>query len=240
MSPLPLLAHREAPAGRLWLAAALALATALALTSCAPASNDVQKDAGSAILAATGRALTSARSLEIRAVSTQAGGPASITFEIEGPNQGEGTFTSSTVSFQAEELRGVDYFRSQTLWSQVGGASLQSDLGDRWVFIAASSSTAAQLTQAFGELTSVRALAGAITKGAATAVRGRVDPVAGTESVAVRVPPSQTIYVATTGKPYPLRWVQSATASVSFSHFGDHFHLKAPRKPLNLAAILGH
>jgi hypothetical protein len=212
---------------------------ALVLSSCAPASNGVQKETGRAILAAAGQALTSTRSLEIQAASTQASGPASITFEIAAPNQGEGTFTSSTVSFQAEELRGVDYFRSQTLWSQVGGASLQSDLGDRWVFIAASSSTAAQLTQAFGELTSVKALAGALTKGDAAAVRGKLDPVAGQESVAVHEPTSQTIYVATTGKPYPLRWVQSPTSSVSFSHFGDKFHLKAPRKPINLAAILG-
>ncbi|HVC21947.1 MAG TPA: hypothetical protein VNH82_00685 [Candidatus Dormibacteraeota bacterium] len=240
MTLLPSLAGGPHSRTRRWLALVAALTgLLLTLSSCAPGSNGVEKESGREIIQAAGAALRSAHSFEIHATSTVAASPASITFEIEGPHSGGGSFTSAAVAFEAEELGGVDYFRSKTLWSQVGGASLQADLGDRWVFIAASSATAAQLTLAFGELTSAANLANALTKTDTTAVRGKSDAVTGQPAVAVRESPTNTIYVATTGKPYPLRWVQSTAGVVTFSHFGKHFHLKAPRKPLNLAALLG-
>ncbi|MGC1184503.1 MAG: hypothetical protein WBA31_05030 [Candidatus Dormiibacterota bacterium] len=240
MTLLPSLADGSVRRTRRWLAL-LAVLTGLLVTlpSCAPGSNGVEKESGRQIIEAAGAALRTAHSFEIQASSTVAASPASITFEIEGPHLGGGSFTSAAVAFQAEELGGVDYFRSKTLWSQVGGASLQADLGDRWVFIAASSATAAQLTLAFGELTSASSLASEITKADKAAVRGKADAVTGQPAVAVHESPTDTIYVATTGKPYPLRWVQSTAGVVTFSHFGKRFHLKAPRKPLNLAAILG-
>lgn len=240
MTPLSSLVAGSPRLVRRWLVlVAVGLGAALILCSCAPASNGIEKDSGREILEAAGAALSSANSFEIRAASTVNSSPASITFEIEGPHRGGGTFASATVAFQAEELGGVDYFRSKTLWRQVGGASLQADLGDRWVFIAATSPTAAELTLAFGELTSAHGLAGELTKGDATAVRGKADPLAGRPAVAVHEPPAETFYVATTGRPYPLRWVQSTAGYVDFSDFGKNFHLKAPHKPLNLAAILG-
>jgi hypothetical protein len=215
-----------------------ALVATVTVTSCAAAPNGIQQERGPAIVAAAGKALGSARTFQIQASSTVQGSQGSIIFDIEGPNEGEGTFTSSTISFQAEELKGTDYFRSTTLWSQVGGASLQSDLGNRWVYIAASSSTAADLTEAFATLTSPKELGMEITKQAPTAVRGKVSVYEGQSVIAVREPPTRTLYVATAGKPYPLRWVQPASGSVTFRDFGRRFHFKVPKKPLNLAAIL--
>lgn len=214
------------------------IATALILASCAAVPNGVQKEEGPAIVAAAGNALGSAGTFEIQASSTVQGSSGSITFDIEGRNEGEGTFTSSTISFQAEELKGIDYFRSRTVWSQVGGAALQADLGNRWVYIAASSSTAVELTQAFATLTSPKELSLEITKQALTAVRGKVRVFEGEPVIAVDEPPTGTLYVATTGKPYPLRWSQSVAGSVIFRDFGKRFHFNVPEKPLNLAAIL--
>ncbi|HUY10287.1 MAG TPA: hypothetical protein VMW80_12765 [Candidatus Dormibacteraeota bacterium] len=239
MTHLPFLAGIPRATARRSLAlSSAALVATLALTSCAPEPNGIQKEKGPAIAAAAARALGSARTFEIQASSTVQGSQGSITFDIEGQNEGVGTFTSSTISFQAEELRGTDYFRSTTLWSQVGGAGLQTDLGNRWVYIAASSSTAADLTQAFATLTSPKALEMEIAKQAPTAVRGKASVYEGQSVIAVSEPPTRTLYVATTGNPYPLRWVQPGSGSVIFRDFGKRFHLKAPRKPLNLAAIL--
>ncbi|MGA7362921.1 MAG: hypothetical protein WBZ07_08235 [Candidatus Dormiibacterota bacterium] len=215
-----------------------ALVATVILTSCSAPPNGIQQEKGPAIVAAAGKALGSARTFQIQATSTVHGSQGSIIFDIEGANEGEGTFTSSTISFQAEELGGTDYFRSTSLWSQVGGASLQSDLGNRWVYIAASSSTAADLTQAFATLTSPKELGLEITKQAPTAVKGKVSVYEGQSVIAVDEPPARTLYVSTTGKPYPLRWVQPASGSVIFRDFGKRFHFKSPKKPLNLAAIL--
>ncbi|HEY6538894.1 MAG TPA: hypothetical protein VI138_07650 [Candidatus Dormibacteraeota bacterium] len=230
---------RGHPGRRKLEVALLAMALMGLLSSCAAASNGVAKESGPAILRAAARALGASHSFEIRASSTIASSPASIDFEIEGPNRGGGTFASASVSFQAEELAGVDYFRSKTLWDQVGGQSLQTALGDRWVFIAASSSTAAQLTQAFGSLTSAHDLAAQLLKGIATAKRGKLGALGGRPTVEVTESPAAAVYVATSGRPFPLRWVQSTAGYVDFLNFGKSFHLKPPAKPLNLAAILG-
>jgi hypothetical protein len=215
-----------------------ALAGALVLSSCTAAANGIASKSAPAILDAAGAALVSAHTFEIQATSAGSGTPASVTFKIDGKNVGEGSFVTSSLSFQAEELHGTDYFRSQTLWSQVGGPTLQGALGDRWVYISASSSTATELTAVFGTLTSPPTVAKQLTKSAQTSVRGKVGTVDGEPVISVTEPKAGTIYVATTGKPYPLRWQQSSVGRVVFSSFGAHFNIVAPKGAVNLAAIL--
>lgn len=227
----------RSPHRRVALGAAV-ISAALFLASCAAAPNGVQKESAFAIVNAAGQSLQSARTLEIQATSTTQGSEASLTFDIEGKNVGGGTFTSSTLSFQAEELHGIDYFRSKTLWSQVGGASLQSALGNRWVYIAASSSTAAELTQVFGSLTSPKALAQQLTKDAKSSVKGKGSRFEGQPVISVTEPHAGTIYVATTGAPYPLRWVEASTGYVDFRDFGKRFNITAPKGALNLQHLL--
>lgn len=233
-----LFAHRAGAAARRRLALGAVAMAVLTLAACAAGPNDVQKLSGPEIVSAAARALSSAGSYRIEATSTVAGNPGSITFDVAGQHQGEGKFTSAAISFQAEEMNGIDYFRSTTLWSQFGGASLQADLGNRWVYIAASSSTAAELTQAFTSLTSPKQLALELTKPAPTAVRGRGGVFDGQPAVAVNEPPGGVLYVATTGPAYPLGWVRPGVGSVTLRDFGQRFRFRVPQKPLNLAAIL--
>jgi len=215
-----------------------ALAVVLVLSSCTAAANGIATKSAPAIVTAAGAALVSAHTFEIQATSGGSGTPASVTFKIEGKNLGEGTFVTSSLSFQAEELHGTDYFRSQTLWSQVGGPTLQGALGDRWAYISASSSTATELTAVFGTLTSPTTVAKQLTKDAQTSVRGKVGTVDGEPVISVTEPKAGTIYVATTGKPYPLRWEQGSVGRVVFSNFGAHFNIVAPKGAINLAAVL--
>jgi len=231
-------ARRAGAESRRRLALGAAATAAFTLASCAVGPNGVQRLNGPEIVTAAARALSSARTYQIEATSTVAGNPGSITFDVAGQHQGEGKFTSTAISFQAEEMNGIDYFRSTTLWSQFGGASLQSDLGNRWVYIAASSSTAAELTQAFTTLTSPKELALELTKPAPTAVRGKGAVFDGQAAVAVDEPPAGVLYVATTGAAYPLGWVRPGVGSVTFRDFGQRFRFRVPQKPLNLAAIL--
>lgn len=214
------------------------LAAALLLSSCAAAANGVATKSAPAIVDAAGAALVSARTFEIVATSEGSSTPASVTFKIGGKNVGEGSFVSSSLSFQAEELHGIDYFRSKTVWSQVGGPTLQGALGDRWVYISASSATATELTAVFGTLTSPPTVAKQLTKDAQTSVRGKVGNIDGEPVISVTEPKAGTIYVATTGRPYPLRWEQGRVGRVVFSDFGARFDIKAPKHAVDLAAIL--
>ncbi|MFZ0169436.1 MAG: hypothetical protein WAL64_08455 [Candidatus Dormiibacterota bacterium] len=214
------------------------LAAALLLSSCAAAANGVATKSAPAIVDAAGAALVSARTFEIVATSEGSSTPASVTFKIGGKNLGEGSFVSSSLSFQAEELHGIDYFRSKTVWSQVGGPTLQGALGDRWVYISASSATATELTAVFGTLTSPPTVAKQLTKDAQASVRGKVGTIDGEPVISVTEPKAGTIYVATTGKPYPLRWEQGRVGRVVFSDFGARFDIKAPQHAVDLAAIL--
>ncbi len=219
--------------------AAAGLALALLLGACGPGANGIQKETGPAIIKAAGKALSRAHQFQISENLTSQGHTESLIFNVAGPNQGEGTFSTSGLSFQAEELDGVDYFRSKNLWSQVGGTSLQQALGDQWVFAAASSPTAAQLSAAFAGLTSAKSLAAQLTAGAKGAVRGKVSSLDGSSVVAVAEASAGTVYVATHGTPYPLRWDHGSEGSAEFRDFGRHFKLKKPKKPVSLAAIMG-
>lgn len=218
--------------------AASAVCAGVVVTSCAAGPNGIQRESGPAILKAAAAALGSAETFEIEAASRTKGKQASITFKIGGKDVGEGTFTSAAVSFDAKEVHGVDYFRSKTVWDQVGGAGLQSALGDRWVYISASSPTAALLTGVFASLTSPRLLAKQLTKSAQSAVRGKAGRFAGQPVIGVIEPSAGTIFVATTGKPYPLHWDNGSAGTIDFRDFGARFSIKAPKRALNLAAIL--
>jgi hypothetical protein len=236
--PLSAIPPRTGRLSKLLMLSTLALAIALVLSSCAAPANGIATKSAPAIVDAAGAALVSAHTFEIQATSGGSGSPASVTFKIEGQNVGEGRFVTSSLSFQAEELHGTDYFRSQTLWSQVGGPTLQGALGNRWVYISASSSTATELTAVFGTLTSPPNLAKQLTKDAQTSVRGKLGTVDGEPVISISEPKAGTIYVATTGKPYPLRWEQGSVGRVVFSNFGAHFHIVAPKDAVNLAPIL--
>lgn len=214
------------------------ICAAILASSCTAAPNGIQSKSGPAILSAAASALESAGTFEIEAASTTKGKQASIIFKIGGKNLGEGTFTTTTVSFEAEEVHGIDYFRSKTVWAQVGGPNLQAVLRDRWVYIAASNPTAALLTGVFASLTSPGVVARQLTKSAVSSVRGKAGRFQGQPVIGVVEPKAGTVLIATTGPPYPLHWDNGATGSIDFLDFGTRFPIKAPKGALNLAAIM--
>ncbi|MGH7640765.1 MAG: hypothetical protein ACREN7_06820 [Candidatus Dormibacteria bacterium] len=227
------------PLGRGIAASVLALLGAALFSGCGAPDNGVSHEKGPKIIQAAGKALASAKSFQVRETLNGSQGSETLTFDAQGSNEGRGTFTAKGLSFEAEELGGVDYFRSPNLWSEVGGSSLQQAIGGGWVYIASDSPTAAELTQAFAGLTNAKGLANQLTAAAKGSKREGRSRVAGQPVVAVAEPKAGTVYVAAQGPAYPLRWDHGAQGTASFGDFGKRFQLQKPKHALSLQALAG-
>ncbi|MGH7609889.1 MAG: hypothetical protein ACREOD_08175 [Candidatus Dormibacteria bacterium] len=193
---------------------------------------------GAKILEAAAQAMARAHSYQIVAQYGSGTTSKRMTFDVQAANVGRGSFSTGTFSFEAEEVGGTDYFRSRDLWAQVGGSALQTALGDRWVYIAANSTTALQLTQAFASLTSPTQLAALIRQGQARALRGPALNVGGEPAITVREPGGAVFWVATSGPPYLLGGDQPGPTLIHLNRFGARFGVHRPQHALSLQSLL--
>ncbi len=217
-------------------ASPLVVLACLGLAACAPSGRVTEP--GPKLVQAAAHDLAQTHRYEVVASFGDGTSRRSMDFQVEAANVGNGSFTMGSLSFQAEEVGGVDYFRSRNLWASVGGSALQSALGDDWVYIAADTTTALQLTQAFASLTSTKALAQSLRAAAAGAGRGRVATFQGQAAILVPGSGGARYWIAASGHPRLLgaRGLQDAT--LRLSHFGERFSIRPPRHALSLAGLL--
>ena len=115
---------------------------------------------------------------------------------------GEGTLTLNGGTFQIVVIAKTVYFKgSAAFWRQSSGETAAKKLGGRWLKGPLSGELAS--VAAFGDIhklfAQLLAPKGTLTKGPATTIRGQ--PAIGITDAANK----GTLYVATTGKPYPLQ-----------------------------------
>ncbi len=217
------------------MAVSLGLSAGLLLSACG--SNGEAAKSPQQILRDTATALTAAKSYQIQGKVATGSGLGSFTFKVGGVNLGEGSFAQGPVSFQMEEIRGIDYIKSSNLWAGLGGGALQGLLANRWVSIPADNPLVQQLTTGLAALTSAKQTAAGFTKGDAKARRGPTSTVDGQEVVAV-VNGSSTVFVATRGQPFPIRVTGSNGSYLNLSNFNASFGITVPKQPVNLLDVI--
>src|SRR5581483_525523 len=148
---------------------------------------------------------------------------------------GRGHLTANGLSFDLIRIGNRAYFRGDaSFWRQFGGAAAATLLKGRWLSAPANQGDFA----AFAPLTDIAKLFdsilgshGSLTKGEKTKVDGQ--PVIG---VVDKGKTGGTLYVATTGSPYPLE-VLSPSAEHGAVHFADwnaNVSLSAPANPVDI------
>ncbi|WP_305790160.1 hypothetical protein [Symbioplanes lichenis] len=195
-----------------------------ATTSAAPASNGVAELEPDAILTKAKAALREAGSYRLKGTVVQDKQPMKMDFKVDGKNlAGEMSFDKATVELLA--VGGKQYIRpDEAFWTMTAGDAKQGKalaklIGDRWVIVPKDEKDLGSLF-APANVEELLEPDGKVSKGDAK-------DVAGTPAIGLVTSGSDggTMYVATTGEPYPLR-IESDKASegaIDFSDFGEKF-----------------
>jgi hypothetical protein len=94
--------------------------------------------------------------------------------------------------------------------------------------------------QSFSQLTSIKSLMGSLTQDHGTLTKGSTTTINGVKAVALHSSKGGTMYIATTGKPYPLEVSKTSgprTGKVTFSDYNKAFAISAPSHAVDLSRL---
>ncbi|MDI1465636.1 hypothetical protein QEZ54_32165 [Catellatospora sp. KI3] len=197
---------------------------ASAATSVAPAGNGVEALEATEILTKAKDALGKAGSYRIKGEMTE--NKMKLDIRVAGKDI-VGTITMGGASIDLLSVGGATYFKAdEAFWtSQMGeqGAALGKLVGTKWIKVPADN-------KEFGDFFKI-ADVNELLKPEGTIGKGKVETINGASAIALTEGAEKgSLYVATTGEPYPLRLAGPAgEGQIDFTDFGAKFdELKAP------------
>jgi hypothetical protein len=189
------------------------------------------------ILAASQLAAEAAGSVHVAGTIVSAGTPITLDLSLLAGSGARGRISEKGLGFEVIRSGEALYIKgSEALYRQLASASAARLLAGRWLKVPAHSPGFASLSS----LTNLRTLIdttfanqGAPTKGSLTTINGE-----GAVAVSDRAR-GGTIYVATTGLPYPLQVIGSATSpgTVSFDDWNGPVTLAPPPGAIELGRL---
>lgn len=186
------------------LAAALVLSSAAA--ALAASSNGIASRSPTAIVAASRSAIEGVSSVHVSGEGLSAGVPIALNLYLVAGRGGRGTVTDNGATFSLVVIGKTLYFEaSKTFWERSGGKAAATLFAGKWLKTPATGQFAdvaafTNVRKLFNQLLSPP---GALERGPTSTLHGQPD-VAVTDKIN-----GGTLYVATTGKPYPLEIVNN-------------------------------
>jgi hypothetical protein len=218
--------------------AALALVAVL-LAGCggSSAGNGIAAKTPTQILAAATAAADSASSVHVTGSIVSGGSPITLDLELVAGKGGRGQISEDGLSFNLIQVDGTAYISgSPAFYSHFGGPAAAQLLEGKWLKAPASSgsfSTLGSLTDLNQLLNTALSDHGALAKGPTTTIGGQ--PVLSVTDAAH----GGTLYVATTGKPYPIEISKSGKTGgkISFGAWNAPVTLQAPKNSIDLSQL---
>jgi hypothetical protein len=200
--------------------------------------NGVASKPAAQILATAKAALGSAKSVRLEGTLTRSGSTYTVDIVL-GPGRGKGTMTGpiaglKRASFDFIAFGSKVYIRSSTLWRHYGGVAGEL-LDHRWVATSDKKMWGGARISTKSFFNTLGPMTGPASKGAATTINGQ-------PSIPVTFGNS-TVYVATTGTPYPLRLVPSSSkvgsGEINFLDYNAPLNITAPPHAIDLSKLHG-
>lgn len=203
-------------------------------------SNGIASKTPTEILSAATAAAEHASSVHVSGSIVSAGSPITLDLELMRSKGGRGQISEGGLSFNLILLDGTAYISgSPAFYSHFAGPAAAQLLEGKWLKAPASSGTFSSL----GSLTDLNQLLdtalsdnGALAKGPTTTIDGQ-------QVLSVTdASHGGTLYVATTGKPYPIEISKSGATGgkISFSNWNAPVTLAAPKDAIDLSALESH
>jgi hypothetical protein len=218
----------------------VALTLALALAGCAGSSardNGVASRTPAQIVALATSAAVGAASVHVAGSIVGEGKPISLNMELDAQKGGQGRVTLGDLSIELVNVDRAVYIKTgAAFYSRFAGHAAARALRGRWL---RGSNTVGPLAS-FTSLTNLRKLLsgtlaghGALSRAASTTVEGR-------QAVAVSdAAGNGTLYVASTGTPYPLEIVKRGAngGKLVFNKWNQPVSLAVPPNPIDISQL---
>jgi len=200
-------------------------------------SNGEASKSASQVVADAKAAAITATSVHVSGSGTNAGSPISLDLYLVAGKGGKGTITLSGLTFQIVRIGDTAYFKgSSTFWRHFGGSAAAALLQGRWLKAPATSGRFSSFTP----LTDLGRLFDAIIAPTDTLVNEGTQKVNGVSVVAIKdSTKSGTLYVAATGKPYPVSVAKGSSGSITFDSWNAAVTLNAPPNAVDISALAG-
>jgi hypothetical protein len=197
----------------------------------------VASKSASEILAAATAAADGVHALHVSGSVVSGGSPISMNLDLVSGQGARGQMSQNGMSFQLVVAGKSIYINAgPAFWRHIGGNAAAQLLQGRWLKAPASSSdfaSLAALTNLHKLLTALLSNHANLTKGAATTVNGQ-KVVALTDTTN-----HGTLYVATTGKPYPVQIAKSGSdgGRLTLDRFNETVPLTPPANAIDISKL---
>jgi len=228
------------PRRRASFAAAALLALLLILSGCggsSSSSNGVESKSPQEILQATKTAAKQADSVHIVGSINSGGKPIALDMELLAGKGGKGTISQEGFTINLVQTSGAVYINgSAAFYKHVAGPAAAALLQGKWLKAPAGSgelASLASLTDLSTLIDTALADHGTLTKGSATTVGGQ-------KAIALHdASHGGALYVATTGKPYPLQITKGGSESgkVTFNRWDQPVTITAPANAIDISKL---
>lgn len=218
----------------------LALMTALsALAGCGSSGsgNGVAAKSAEEIVAEAKNAADGASSVHVSGSVNSGGSAVTLNLSLANGKGATGTISQNGSTFKIVIDGGTAYISgSDAFYRRLGGAAAAQLLAGRWLKVTTSTPEFAS----FASLTNMRKLLDTVLVGHGTLEKGATTSVGGQQAIAVKdTTRGGTLYVATTGKPFPLQISKggSEAGTISFDKWDEPVTITPPASSVNLSEL---
>jgi hypothetical protein len=220
----------------------VAVLTAAVIAACgssSPSGNGVASKPATDILTSATNAIQGAKSVHVSGALSSGGQSIKLDLNILSGQGAKGSMSQNGLSFQLIAAGKYVYINgSPNFWKKFGGTAAATLFQGKWLKAPANSSNFASLSS----LTDLHSLAQALLTGHGTLSKGSASTVNGQKVIAVTdSSKSSQLYVATTGKPYPIEIAKTGAAAqhVDFDHYNATVTLTPPAKSIDISQLQG-
>jgi hypothetical protein len=216
--------------------AVAALVVAAGVSGCGGSSeNGVASKSPEAIVAASSEALQGVKSVHVSGNTESGSTPTQLNLSLVSGKGGRGEMSQNGLGFQIVAIGPSVYIKgSDAFWQHFGGEAAAQLFRGKWLKAPASGKLGS-----FASLTNLHALFTKLLSNHGTLVKGKVTTVNGQKVIAINdTTKGGTLYVATTGKPYPVEVVKKGgteSGSVAFDRFNESVPLSAPANSIDIS-----
>ncbi len=218
-------------------AALLALAVLIAGCGSSSSGNGVASKSPSEILAAAKTAAQSASSVHVAGSLNSGATPLTLDLDLASGRGGRGQISEGGLSFELIVIDNTVYIKgSPAFYSHFGGSAAAQLFQGKWLKAPTTSGELASLAS----LTNLGKLLAEALASSDTLVKGPTTTVAGQQVVELKdTTKNGSLYVATTGQPYPIEIVKRGTETghVSFTRWNASVTLTAPAGAVDLSQL---
>lgn len=217
-----------------------ALCVGLAISACGGSSssgNGVAAKSPSEILSAATTAINGVNTVHVSGSLLSGGSPISLDLNLVSGKGATGSMSEGGLSFKLIDVGGFVYINgSPTFWQHFGGSAAAQLFNGKWLKAPATNSNFAS----FAALTNLHQLLGAVLANHGSLAKGGSTTVNGQKVVALKdTSMGGTLYVATTGKPYPVEISKSGSSGgrMDFDRINQSISLTPPANAIDVSQL---